>query len=384
MRPFTIHVPDDVLADLHARLDTARLPVLAGGAGWAHGTDADVLRDACARWRDGFDWRAHERWLNSMENHLGEVDGATIHVARARADAPGALPLVLLHGWPATTSEFRPVVDLLRDPASHGGLATDAFDVVLVALPGFGFGGPLHDGGWHADRMAAAIARALRALGIERYGVYGTDAGAYVATALAAHAPDAVAGLHLHLGGVGLARQARADAALVASATDAERRAFDALAHYETVDGAYAFLNGTKPYTIAFALNDSPVGQAAWILEKFHAWTDGREGMPIRTDRLLDNLMLYWLPRTGTSAARLYCESLRAGSSAVSPWDGRVDVPTGHAVYPYELLQTPRAWADARYRIVHWTEQPRGGHFAAFEQPQLFCADLRAFRDALG
>lgn len=384
MRPFRVEVPEPVLVDLRDRLARTRWPELVAGEGWAYGTDVDVLRDVCAHWADGFDWRRHEAWMNEIPAHLVEVDGATVHVMHARSRHAGALPLVMLHGWPGTVGEFRPVVGPLTDPSPEGVGAADAFDVVLVSLPGFGFSGPLRDGGWDADRMARAIAGALARCGIQRYGVFGTDAGAYVATSLAAHAPDVVVGLHLQIGGVSLARQARADASLVADATEAERAAFSALAHYETVDGAYAFLNGTKPYTVGFGLTDSPVGQAAWILEKLHSWTaavgDRRDAAfgAVSLDDALAIVTTYWVTGTAASAARFYADA--GAAMARNGGRTRTTVPTGCAAFPGDIVVPSRRWAERDYpNLVHWTDMAAGGHFGALEVPELLAADLRAF-----
>ena len=384
VRPFRVAVPDEVLADLRSRILAARWPDGLEGVGWALGTDDDTLRAVCRYWADGFDWRGHEAWLNRHPNVLADIDGSTVHAIDARSRVPGSLPLVLLHGWPSTVSEFRHVVEPLVDPVAHGGRAEDAFDVVVVSLPGFGFGGPTRSRGWDADRMARAIAVLVRRLGIARYGVFGTDAGAYVATALAAHDADAVAGLHLHLGGVQLARNARADADQIGEFTDHERAALDDLAHYEQTDSAYALANSTKPHTVAYALNDSPVGQAAWILEKFHSWTGASDlagaDAPfgrVSVDDALAIVTTYWITGTSGSAARFYAETLATLARTGLP---RVTVPTGCAVFPSDIVTASRRWAERSYpNIVHWTDMARGGHFSALEVPDLLVDDLRSF-----
>lgn len=397
LQPFTVAVPEADIADLRARLAHARWPDALTAGSWDYGVDADVLRQVCEHWRNRFDWRAHEAWLNAHPQVIAEVDGSPVHALHARSAHTGALPLVLLHGWPSTVSEFRRVVEPLRDPVGHGGRAGDAFDVVLVSLPGFGFSGPTRSVGWDADRMADAIASLLRAMGIDRFGVFGTDAGAYVATSLAARHAEQVVGLHLHVGGVTLARQARLDPELATHPTDAERRGFAGLADYETRDGAYAFVNGTRPHTVAYALADSPVGQAAWILEKFHTWTeplhtrDGADGAVDRSahtaeapfgavsiDDALAIVTTYWFTGTAASSARFYRDA-----AATMQRDGgppRVEVPTGCAAFPGDIVCPSRRWAERTYpNIVHWTDMPRGGHFSALEVPDLLVDDLRAF-----
>lgn len=371
MRPFTIDVPQADLDDLHRRLDRARWPEPSPLEPWAQGIPVDVLEAYVDHWRHRYDWRRTEAEINAWPQFLVQAAGTQVHVLHARSDDASAMPLALVHGWPGSIVEFLDCIEELRR----------TWHVVVVSMPGYGFSGPTTRAGVDARTVAAAVVDAMGQLGYPRFVAQGGDWGGVVVRELGSLHPEHVVAIHANM----LFAMPGPDLADPMSLlTDDEKARLGAAAARIAGGTGYMALQGTKPDAIGASLDDSPVGLAGWILEKFHAWTDGREGMPIRTDRLLDNLMLYWLPRTGTSAARLYCESLRAGSSAVSPWDGRVDVPTGHAVYPYELLQTPRAWADARYRIVHWTEQPRGGHFAAFEQPQLFCADLRAFRDALG
>lgn len=371
MDPFTIDVPEAALDDLRRRLGRARWPEPSPLAPWAQGIPVDVLQGYVDHWAHRYDWRRTEAELNAWPQHLLDAAGTRVHVLHARSDDPGALPLALVHGWPGSIVEFLDCVETLRR----------TWHVVLVSMPGYGFSGPTHRRGVDAGAVAAAVVDAMGQLGYDRFVAQGGDWGGVVMRYLGECHADHVLAIHANMifamPGPDLADP-------MALVTDVERERFAAAGARIGGGTGYMDLQGTRPDTIGAGLDDSPVGLAGWILEKFHAWTDSRGGMPIRVDRLLDNLMLYWLTGTATSAARLYCESLRGGTSAVSPWPGRVDIPTGHAVYPYELLQTPRGWAERKYRIVHWTEQPRGGHFAAFEQPELFSADLAAFREALG
>ena len=382
-RPFNVEVPDSVLDDLRSRLTNARFPDAFPGTDWAYGTDDAVLRLAHDRWLGDFDWRAQEAELNAYPHVLADFDGATVHAMHARSAVPGSLPLVLLHGWPSTVSEFRHVIAPLVDPTAHGGLDGDAFDVIAVSLPGFGFGGPTRAAGWDAQRMAEAIAMVVRELGIERYGVFGTDAGAYVASALASIDEDAVAGMHLHIGGVRIAAQSRADPSAMSDLTERERKALDDLSNYERQDSGYALINGTKPHTIGYALTDSPIGQAAWIIEKFRTWSDRSDELAgthfgnIALDDILTIVTTYWATGTASSAARFYAE---AGATLARTGLPIVRVPTGCAAFPGDIVTPSLRWAERAYpNIVHWTDMPRGGHFSALEVPELLVDDLRTF-----
>ncbi|MFM8863090.1 MAG: epoxide hydrolase family protein [Acidimicrobiia bacterium] len=377
--PFTIHVPDAVLDDLHRRLDATRWPDQAPGEAWSLGIPVDVVRTAVDHWRTRYDWRAREARMNAWPNFVTEAAGERVHVIHVRSPHADATPIVLTHGWPGSFVEFLDVLDPLTDPTAHGGRAEDAFHVVVPSMPGYGFSGPTVQPGFHVDRVADAVAEVMAQLGYDRYIAQGGDWGAIVTRRLGEAYPDRLLGVHVNM----LFAFPGPDDDAMAGVTDAEKARMGA-AGARIADGTgYMSIQSTRPQTLAYGLTDSPAGLAAWILEKFHAWSDLEPGGLDATfgwDRLLDNLTVYWVTNTAGSAARLYAESTRAGNGAAQAWTGRVDVPTGHAVYPYELLQTPRAWADRRYRIVHWTEQDRGGHFAAFERPDAFVADLRAYR----
>jgi microsomal epoxide hydrolase len=370
MKPFPIAIPDSVLDDLQRRLDGARWPAELPEAGWDYGTEQAFLRTVVERWRGGYDWRATEAELNQWDSHITTAADQRGHLLHARSDNADAIPLAMVHGWPGSIAEFLDVLPLLRE----------RFHVVVVSMPGYGFSGPTTQRGVDVATVAAAVNDVMSQLGYDRYVAQGGDWGAIVVRHLGEHHAARVAAIHTNMlfapfdGDAAEAMNGVSESELAAIVSSAERIA----------DGtAYMQIQSTRPHSLGFGLDDSPLGLAGWILEKFHAWCDIREGMPIRTDRLIDNLMMYWLTGTATSAARLYCEASRAGNSALSDWDGRVDVPTGYAVYPFELLQTPRVWAERRYNLVHHSVQDRGGHFAAFEQPQLFAADVNAYGDTL-
>jgi microsomal epoxide hydrolase len=372
IEPFTVSVPQDDLDDLRARLLRTRWPDQIPGTGWDAGTDQGYLQELCDYWAQGFDWRRTEAWLNRWPQFRTTVDGQQIHFIHARSEHSNAIPLLLLHGWPGSVLEFVKIVGPLVDPTGHGGRIEDAFHVVCMSLPGFTFSGPTGDTGWHSARMASAAATLMRRIGYDRFGVQGGDWGASVASCVAEQHPEAVIGLHvnfvLHSG------PQPEDGELTPQEVEILH---DLDAHLDTGTG-YQMLQRTKPQTLAYGLNDSPAGLAGWIVEKFHAWTDGDPDVLIGRDEMLANITAYWLTQTAGSAARIYFETHRAGLDA-APLSG-VDVPTGCAVFPHEIYRGSRRWAERVYRdIRRWTELPRGGHFAALERPEELVSEIRAF-----
>lgn len=368
--PLLLAVDDAELDDLRRRLAGARWPAEIDGANWDYGTDQGFLKSVVDHWLHHYDWRRVESEVNAVGSFVTEAAGQRVHFLHARSEDSNAIPLVLTHGWPGSIVEFLDVIPLLRR----------RFHVVAVSMPGYGFSGPTRQRGVDSAAVAAAVADVMAQLGYHRYVAQGGDWGAIVTRHLGEHYSDRVAAIHTNML---FASPDHNDPELLAAMTETEQAAIVAAAQRMTDGMAYLNQQSTRPHSLGFGLDDSPVGLAGWILEKFHAWCDTRDGIPISTDRLIDNLMFYWLTATATSAARLYCESARAGNGALSKWAGRVEVPTGYAVYPYEILQTPRAWAAHRYNLVHYSVADRGGHFAAFEQPAIFAADLAAFADVL-
>jgi pimeloyl-ACP methyl ester carboxylesterase len=368
--PFRVAVPDTVLADLHDRLGATRLPGAIAGAGWDQGTSLDYLRELLAYWREEFSWRRQEERLNQLDHFTEDIDGQRIHFVYQRSGQPGALPVLLAHGWPGSIVEFLDVVGPLTAP----GAGELPFDLIIPSLPGYGFSGPTTEPGWHPRRIAAAFTELLRRLGVERYGVQGGDWGSIVAANMADLAPDRVAGLHLNF----LAAP-RPEGLRTASLTAEEQARIQAMRRWQDTETGYSAIQGTRPQTIGYALEDSPAGLAAWITEKFRAWSDcgGDIERSFTKDQLLTNITLYWVTATATSSARLYYEMRQAGQAAVPA--APITVPTGIAQYPGEITRTPRDWAERRYNITHWAELPRGGHFAAMEVPGLFVADIRQF-----
>ncbi|MGW1254665.1 epoxide hydrolase family protein [Streptomyces sp. NPDC002513] len=383
LKPFRIDFPQSDLDDLHDRLDRTRWPDALPDVGWAYGVPRDYLRELVRYWRHDYDWRAAEARLNKWPQFTTTIDRANVHFAHIRSPEPDATPLVITHGWPGSIVEFLDVVGPLTDPAAHGGDPADAFHVVVPSIPGFGLSGPARDQGWEAGRVADAWAELMRRLGYERFGAQGGDWGSVISRELGRAHPDRVIGVHLNL---------LPGAQQLTEPTDEELAALDAGERERTLtswrrwdawqrEGAgYAALQSTRPETLAYALTDSPVGQLAWIVEKFREWTDSEELPEEAVDRdlLLTNVMLYWLTGTAGSSARIYYERAHASGRAAAPAEPS-EAPTGLAVFPAENQVPLRHRAERTENIVRWTEFDRGGHFAAMEEPDLLVDDVRAF-----
>jgi pimeloyl-ACP methyl ester carboxylesterase len=375
--PFRIDTPDADLGDLRERLERTRWPDGETVEDWSQGVPLAYLKDLCGYWADGYDWRATERRLNVLPQFRTIIDGLGIHFLHVRSLHAEALPLVITHGWPGSIIEFLKVIGPLTDPTAHGAAADDAFHVICPSLPGYGFSDKPAQPGWGVERIAAAWTVLMTRLGYDRYGAQGSDWGTSVSASLGQHDPGHVVGIHL------TPPLAPPDPATFDDLTERERTALASLEHSAEWDSGYSQEQATRPQTIGYALVDSPAALCAWIIEKFWAWTDcdGRLENVLTRDELLDNLMLYWLPRTGASSARLYWESIRQ----VNQWIAgttvdTIAVPMGGSIFPKELQRPSRRWAEKRFLdIRYWNEPDRGGHFAAFEQPELFVDEVRAF-----
>ena len=362
VHPFRIAVPDAVLDDLRRRLRATRWPARETVPDWSQGVPLDHLREICRYWADGYDWRARERALNEIPQFRTRVDGLDLHLLHVRSASPHAVPLLLTHGWPGSVAEFAALIGPLTDPPDP----RDAFHVVCPSLPGFGFSAQPTEAGWGVPRIADAWAALMTRLGYDRFAAHGGDWGAIVTSKLGERHPDRLLAMHLTMP---LARPAPEDA------DDPDPRAVAALTareHYEHVGSGYARIQATRPQTLGYGLTDSPAGQAAWILEKYREWTDRAEP-PIDRDTLLDVVTIYWVTGSAASSARLYWESFRKDPL------GPVAVPTAVAAFPKEIIRSAPGWAARRYDLRRWTDMPRGGHFAALEQPGLLVADVREF-----
>jgi len=379
--PFRIHVADAVLDDLRDRLRRTRWPDQVADSGWTYGTDGAYLRELVAYWIERFDWRAQEAALNRFAHFRAAVDGLDLHFIHERGHGPRPLPLLLMHGWPGSIVEFTEVIGPLTDPAAHGGDPQDAFDLIVPSLPGYGFSERPSQPGVDVMRVAALFTSLMEHLGYARFGAQGGDWGAAIATALGSAFPDRVLGIHLNM--LIAARPGTNDPSQL-SATD--REILDRFNAFQKEETGYMQIQGTKPQTLGYALNDSPVGLAAWIVEKFRTWSDcgGDVERRFTKDQLLTNITLYWVTETINSSVRLYYETmhnpaLRGGVEGQLDAVFTVSVPTGAAVFPAEIYRPPRAWAERTYNIARWTEMPAGGHFAAMEEPAALVEDVRAF-----
>ncbi len=364
---FSLQIPQDQIDDLRRRLAATRWPEAETVTDWSQGAPLSKVRALCAYWQTRYDWRRCETRLNALGQYRTVIDGLGIHFLHIRSAVPGALPLLMTHGWPGSVVEFMKVIGPLVDPSAHGGLPSDAFHLILPSLPGYGFSDKPNKPGWGVERISRAWIELMRRLGYDRYVAQGGDWGAAVTTEIARAKPSGCVAVHLNM-----------PLALPEDTSDATPAEQEYLARFQRFylrGRGYSALQGTRPQTLGYGLTDSPAGQAAWIYEKFQDWSDcGGDPENIFTlDELLDNIMLYWLPATAASSARLYWESIAHGFRARP-----VDIPVGLSVFPKELTPVSRRWAEKVYsNLIHFNEMDRGGHFAAMEQPALFVKEIR-------
>ncbi|MCW2242054.1 epoxide hydrolase family protein [Azospirillum canadense] len=379
IRPFRVAVPKEDLADLRRRLAATRWPDQETVADRSQGVRLAAMKELVQRWRTDYDWRKAEGKLNAHPQFLTAIDGLDIHFLHVRSRHPDALPLIITHGWPGSVFELLKTIGPLTDPTAHGGRAEDAFHLVIPSLPGFGFSGKPTGTGWAPDRIARAWAVLMERLGYRRYVAQGGDWGAPVSHALARQAPPGLLGIHVNLPAAvppEIAAALGAGGPVPADLSDKERAAYDALDTFFKKNRAYSVMMATRPQTIGYALTDSPVGLAAWMYD----YNGGEPERLLAKDDFLDDVTLYWLTNSAASAARLYWENGPRGiivASAQKTAD--IALPVAVTVFPGEIYQAPESWARRAYRnLVHFHEVDRGGHFAAWEEPDLFSAELRA------
>jgi pimeloyl-ACP methyl ester carboxylesterase len=376
VEPFRIAVPEASLDDLRERLARTRWPDEVSDAGWEYGANLAYMRELIAYWREGFDWRARERAINAFAHFRAVVGGLGVHFIHERGRGPAPIPLLITHGWPSSFTEMLELIPLLTDPAGHGADPLDSFDVVVPSVPGFGFSERPVERGMTRSRVAGLWVRLMVGLGYGRFAAHANDIGAVITAYIGLDYPERLIGLHTLMPGFPPPHVGPGDPAL----SEAERAFLEVQRRWEQEEGGYNLVQETRPQTLAYGLNDSPAGLAAWIVEKWRAWTDptGDLERAFTKDELLANVMVYWVTQTANSSARSYYERAR-DSRAVGP-DERIRVPTGVALTTEAVQRAPRAWVERRYTdLRHWTELPRGGHFLALEEPELLAADLRAF-----
>lgn len=368
IRPFHLDIPQTQLDDLKNRLANTRWPEPETVEDWTQGAPLAAVKRLCDYWLNSYDWRRCEAQLNGLGQFKTEIDGLDVHFLHIRSPHDDALPMIMTHGWPGSIIEFIKVIAPLTNPTAHGGKASDAFHLVIPSLPGFGFSAKPADTGWGIHRIAKAWAELMARLGYDDFVAQGGDWGAGVTTAIGALNLSQCKAIHLNMPLVQPKPEDMADL------TPAEQKALGDMQHYQDWESGYSKQQATRPQTLGYGLVDSPIGQAAWIYEKFHGWTDN-QGAPedaLSYDQMLDNIMVYWLTASGASSARLYWESFR------DMFTEPMGIPVGVSIFPKELFRPSRRWAERVYQnLIHWNEVDKGGHFAAFEQPELFVSEIQ-------
>jgi pimeloyl-ACP methyl ester carboxylesterase len=381
IRPFRVDTPDEAIADLQRRITAARLPTKELVDDRSQGVQLATIQELARYWTTEYDWRACEARLNALPQFTAGIDGVDVHFIHVKSQHEGALPLIITHGWPGSIIELLGVIGPLTDPAAHGGSAEDAFHLVIPSLPGYGFSAEPTEVGWNPGRIAEAWAELMRRLGYTRYVAQGGDVGAIVTDQMGRQAPSGLLGIHLNL------LQSALLGASPPADSEKERAALDAVATFNTSGRAYFIEQATRPQTIGYALLDSPLALAAWMLDHdtdayykiSRAFTGGQPSGGLTRDSILDNITLYWLTGTGASAARSYWETGRAAALTAGQAPPAVSVPVGFTTFPGEVIPAPRSWAEKAYpSLSYFNEVNRGGHFAAWEEPELFATEIRA------
>ena len=376
VQPFKVEVSDETLADLRDRLAHTRWSYEIPGSGWDYGTNLAYIKELVDYWQDGFDWRAQEKLINTFVHFRADVDGLGIHFIHERGKGPNPMPLVITHGWPGSFFEMNKIIPLLTDPGSHGGDPADSFDVVAPSMPGYGFSDHPSQRGMHVRRVSDLWAKLVtEGLGYDRFGAQGGDWGASVTAYLGLAYPEHLIGIHV----TSMVRPTPYLGPGARELTEAEKGHIQQREDWMAAEGGYSHIQGTKPQTLAYGLNDSPAGLAAWIVEKYRTWSDcdGDVEKKFTKDELLTTATIYWVTETINSSTRLYYETQN------HPWEMKpgegIQVPSAMAVFPKELSHPPREWGERSFNVQRWTEMPQGGHFAALEEPELLAEDIREF-----
>jgi len=376
--PFEIDISDAAIEDLQRRLAATRMPDQIADTTWEYGTDSSYLAELISYWQNDFDWKKQESELNQFNQFKTEIDGLAMHFIHQRSENPNAIPLMIVHGWPGSVAEFSKIIGPLTDPVAHGGDIADSYHVIAPSLPGFGFSEKPNEPGYSPEKIAHMLAGLMQRLGYEQYAIAGGDWGAIINRYLANNYPDRLIGLHSNMVLAG----PPADEAQRDDVSEAVSSLRTARAAYMQNEVGYQRIQGTKPQSLGYGLNDSPAGLAAWIVEKFHGWSDLPQGADgylddyFTKDELLTNISIYWFTETITSSARIYYENSKTPVAKPIEY---IDVPTGVAVYPAEIFITPRSWVAAAYDLRLYSLMEEGGHFAALEQPQSYINELNTF-----
>lgn len=371
IKPFTINIAKSAIDDLHARLDMTRWPEAECVDDWSQGVPLSYVQELAGYWRNSYDWFARQDKINELSQYMTEIEGVDIHFVHQPSPHADARPLIITHGWPGSILEFKNVIAPLTDPVKFGGKAEDAFHVVCPSLPGFGFSGKPDKAGWGVEKIAAAWNTLMQRLGYNRYFAQGGDWGSAVTTHIGLQNLGQCAGIHVNMAAAGPTPEA------MENPTPEDLKALGALQHYQEWDSGYSTQQKTRPQTVGYGLVDSPVGQLAWIVEKFWGWTDcdGHPENALSRDDMLDDVMMYWLTASGASSARIYWESFGSAFTDDRAVDG---VPSGYSLFPKEIFPVPKSWTEKRYpNMVYFNALNKGGHFAAMEQPDLFVDELR-------
>ena len=384
VRPFQVDIADAALEELRGRLRQTRWPEPQTVDDWSQGTPLSYARDLCRYWLEDYDWPAAQQRLNQFPQFMTTIDGLDIHFIHVRSQHPNAMPLLITHGWPGSVLELVKAIGPLTDPTAYGGRAEDAFDVVIPSMPGYGFSERPAGTGWDPDRIARAWAVLMQRLGYTRYVSQGGDWGSVIADAMARQAPPGLLGIHVNMPATvpdDVAMAIKSGGPAPAGLSPAERSAYDSLNTFFTKNAGYGVMMVTRPQTVGYGLSDSPAGLAAWMYDKFAQWTysGGEPEKSLTRDEMLDDITLYWLTNSAVSSARLYWENNNNNFSASAQRTAEISIPVAVTVFPGEIYQAPESWTRRAYpRLVYFNEVDKGGHFAAWEEPELFASEVRA------